>query len=313
MYSNRALSFSAPETSPPPPSSIPTRPEQHQQPPPPLASSTSPPPPQQPASIVSSSYWDCPENCEADNLEEEEASFATPLGGAAGSSILRRSSSAFSLAVRSLTGSPPPLRTGHPQHTTDANDEEDDDDKRDMHEVVCASEQLSEAAILLRFTGLRAIGSAESTTQGETTGPLVCRHLAIFTLRPDVPASAITALLVNAAEAQGLVIAKRRQGASSGHVVAAAMPSTAPNRWWEWRCVDMQMAVDRQSRDRVLLVRFLLLAADAASGVGEGAMGAEARRRRPATRAFLEAVQGRLVEARVNKHGAWLCFVSLMV
>ena len=279
------------------------------------------------SSSSSSSYWDCPEHGEEE--EDENGAFATPLD----TKVLRRTSSAFSLGARSLTGSPiraalfPP-----PQQQQQAPQEEEEeatrggggDDgsgDRDMHEVVCAAERLSEAAILMRFSGLRAVGaggdsssSSLSNGGGGADAPpaipqqLLCRHLAIVALRPDAQGGALTTLLVGVAQARGLLISKRQ----GPHVVADA-PAACPHRW-EWRAVDMQLAVDRQTRDRVLLVRFLLAAAGGEGGAaagsggegGEGAASAEARRRRPATRAFLDALKARLLEAGFNKHGGWV-------
>lgn len=198
-----------------------------------------------------------------------------------------------------------------------------------MHEVVCAAERLSEAAILMRFSGLRSVGAGEPViTQvdldgdgvmlgaGDGSSSPLCRHLAIVALRPDVVAGAVTTALVGAAQAQGLLITKRQ-----GPHVVAEMPGGSPHRW-EWRSVDMQLAIDRQTRDRILLVRFLLTTGasppftprSSSQHDGEGAASAEARRRRPATRALLDALRVRLVELGFNRHGAWavclFCVVS---
>lgn len=342
--------------------STPTQPPAHPQPP--LLQTSSPPPTPSAATPTATSYYDCPGTDgleEGDDDDDDASGFATPLGSSS-AHTLRRSSSAFSLSARSLTGSPLRLAsalrgeaaapqeeeetkgegartssTPPPPTPVDAPDDDDDDGRRDMHEVVCASQRLSEAAIHMRFAGLRAAGAsagggAAGLIEVENGGVLgaggdasssMCRHLAIIALRPDAVAGAVTTALVEVARAQGLLIAKRQ----GPHVVAEMAPS-GPGRW-EWAQVDMQLCVDRQARDRVLLVRFLLAPGAGGSedappgaagpsssslssshhggGRGEEEEAAAARRRRPATRAFLEALRRRLVELGLNRHGACMC------
>ena len=360
----RPSSPSSPSSPPPraaPPAqrpSTPTQPPAHPQPP--QLQTSPPPPPLTPsaATPAASYYYDCPgtDGLEEGDDDDDASGFATPLGSSS-AHTLRRSSSAFSLGARSLTGSPirlasalrgeaaepqeekeakgeGPGTSSTPQPPTPIDAPDDDDGRRDMHEVVCASQRLSEAAIHIRFAGLRAAGASAGGGAAELievedrvvlgaggdSSSSVCRHLAIIALRPDAVAGAVTTALVEVARAQGLLIAKRQ----GPHVVAEMAPSS-PGRW-EWAQVDMQLCVDRQARDRVLLVRFLLAPGAGGSEDAPGAAGppppssssssshhgggrgeeeaAAARRRRPATRAFLEALRRRLVELGLNRHGA---------
>lgn len=87
-----------------------------------------------------------------------------------------------------------------------------------MHEVVCAAAQLSETAIQERFSGLRglvsaladgkleegnaATGSSSSSSSSSTASDasVLCRHLALFTLRPDVHCTEVVAAVAEVAE-----------------------------------------------------------------------------------------------------------------
>ena len=176
------------------------------------------------------------------------------------------------------------------------------EEDKDMHEVGCAAERLSELSIQQRFCGLRGIaaggetaslggGGAEPSLASAASGSALCRHLALFTLRLDVPCADITSLLFDVVHEQGLEVTKRQ----GSHLVANVPAGTQQA---EWRSIDLQLAVDRHSHDRVLLVRFIMVGPDQSSG---RTTPTRSDLHRPATRRFLHALKTRVFDAAYNK------------
>ena len=207
------------------------------------------------------------------------------------------------------------------------------EEEKDMHEVGCASRCLSEVSIQQRFCGLRGIASGgeendKSSTFSSSTAALassaLCRHLALVTLRPDVPYGEIVDLVTEVVREQGLKIRKRQGSHIIADVSVVGNDGKGNNSGLsglqaEWSSVDMQVALDRQDKERVLLVRFIISTATEETGCGNGsrkimthsrgsrASGGGARGGRggdgqqPGTRGLLEALKAKLFAVAVNK------------
>lgn len=146
------------------------------------------------------------------------------------------------------------------------------EEDKDMHEVGCASRCLSELSIQQRFFGLRDVASGEkcndkssfSVSKHVMVTSAWCRHLAFIALRPDVPCGDISDLVTEVLREQGLIVRKRqgshivggmkvvdKEGQEKGGICGNGIQA-------EWSFVDIQVALDRQDRERVLLVRFII-------------------------------------------------------
>lgn len=202
------------------------------------------------------------------------------------------------------------------------------DEASDMHEVGCASSFLSELSIEQRFSGFRALAQfKQNASQVQTTSSLpssrdvpavatLCRHLAFIILRPDLSCGQVLELVLEVLRDEGLVVVVR-QGfqivADAERVANDESKRNSGDKRTEWKFADIQVVVDRQSKDRVLLVRFIIPSRSGEDGSGttswRGATNfcgvkrphAGGEKICPKTRSFLAALESKIFGAAFNK------------
>jgi hypothetical protein len=143
--------------------------------------------------------------------------------------------------------------------------------------------------------------------------------LAFVALRPDVPCGDIVDLVAEVLRDQGLML-RKRQGT---HIVAEVKvlekegkergSISGNGNQTEWRSVDIQVALNRQDKERVLLVRFIISTETDEGGCDTGCrkIMTPSRRRRSSIEGvgggsdgkgtLLEALKAKLFGAGVNK------------